>query len=249
MELEDLQKSQTEIEEKIKKFAEDNNLSKKRPKLQPITDGIVNIQQYFNSKYRIMWVLKEAYDDTTRQNKNNKTGGGWSLADDINKKTYDYGVYVKTLKRIAYVTYGILNGIEKYNKIPDIEESYVSLKSIAIANTGKMPALTNTSEKQLKDIYNTWHEILIEQIKAYEPNIIIFGNTFNLFQDELTKISPLKSLGKDIQKNKDIFWSETFKWKDAVIISAFHPACHYKESDYVNSILRAFKNIKNEMTV
>jgi len=58
---------------------------KSTKKSEPITDGIVNIEKYSKSKYRICWVLKEPYDE------GDGTGGGWSLTDALAAEDFSSG--------------------------------------------------------------------------------------------------------------------------------------------------------------
>jgi len=43
--------------------------------ISPICDGIINIEQYLKSKYKILWILKEPYDEFDKDGK--PCGGGW----------------------------------------------------------------------------------------------------------------------------------------------------------------------------
>ncbi len=45
-------------------------------KSEPIIDGIFNIEMYQKEPLRILWILKEPYDDD---------GGGWSFPEELRK--------------------------------------------------------------------------------------------------------------------------------------------------------------------
>ena len=45
----------------------------------PITDGVVNIECYLASSPRVLWILKEPWEDL----KEGEKGGGWSLTRDL----------------------------------------------------------------------------------------------------------------------------------------------------------------------
>ena len=50
---------QNEIHQKILQHAQENNLTKQKPSLLPIYDGVADIQAYITSVPKIMWILKE----------------------------------------------------------------------------------------------------------------------------------------------------------------------------------------------
>jgi hypothetical protein len=59
MTVEKLNSEQKLIEEYIERFGSDKVTSKKGL----LADGIVNAEKYLNRKYRILWVLKEPFDE------------------------------------------------------------------------------------------------------------------------------------------------------------------------------------------
>ena len=50
-------------------------------KVEPIYDGVVDAEAYLASKPRIMWILKEPYDDFDA--KGTPQGGGWTMFKDF----------------------------------------------------------------------------------------------------------------------------------------------------------------------
>ena len=72
---ESLMVAQAEIEQKIKQCAQNNNLNSSE--VEPIPDGIYDAEKYLSTTPRILWILKEPYDDFTEEGK--PYGGGWSL--------------------------------------------------------------------------------------------------------------------------------------------------------------------------
>ncbi len=50
-------------------------------KVEPIYDGVVDAEAYLASKPRIMWILKEPYDDFDA--KGHPQGGGWTMFKDF----------------------------------------------------------------------------------------------------------------------------------------------------------------------
>ena len=202
------------------------------PQRQLITDGIVNIKEYYNSPIKIMWILKEPYCD--KQN----GGGGWSMTKGLNderalgKKSDSQS----TWHPITYSSYGILNNFMKYEKIPKLSDNNslnMVLRQIAFVNIQKLPAMTRTNDAALKHSYEINKEVLLQQIKTYRPDIIIGGKTLHLFKQDLaiTKKDELKF--GHFAKDKQLF------------INTFHPAqTKISRAEYVNKIIERAESWK-----
>src|ERR1035438_8255382 len=112
--------------------------------LQPFTDGIINPKKYLESKYKILWILKEPYDGI--DDDGIPRSGGGTLAKDLNKDKFykdmikDKRGYYKTYAPMIYVSYSLLNGFMKYDNMDDIENN-ISMteifKSTALINVKK----------------------------------------------------------------------------------------------------------------
>ena len=113
---------------------------------QLIRDGIVDIEEYYKSPIRIMWVLKEPYD-----NKKNG-GGGWAMKEILFKMVNgEKPKPQSTWHPIIYSTFGILNNFRKLETMPRIgNDKTVAavLKQIAFINVQKLPATTVTIDKE-----------------------------------------------------------------------------------------------------
>jgi hypothetical protein len=180
MDVEYLKNEQRLIEEYIDRFCD-----KTTETAAPISDGIVNVEKYLKSKYRICWVLKEPYDGEGGQ------GGEWSLTGDVLNKENLYSEVVKnspTWQPMVYITYSLLNGFIRYRDmeyIRDEPQMAQCLTEIALINVSKMPAARRSNDADIANKYIYWKPILHWQLKQYDPQIIIFGNTFQHFQKDL----------------------------------------------------------------
>lgn len=195
--------------------------------VQPIYDGIIDIDSYLSSKLKIAWILKEPYDDE------DECGGGWSLSEsiqeDISKnkpKSFN-----RTLKMIAKISYSLFNNFCSFDDSNFPGENnccWKSLKQIAIININKLPAHRTSGDMSIE--YSNWKPILFWQLYLYNPNIIIFGNTYNYFADDLR-------LGEKYKFSD----SSYFLIKDKqLFIDVYHPA--RKGKDYFNDIVDIVKN-------
>lgn len=227
-----LQSQQAELEQKIIDLAKLKNLS--NANVEPILDGIVNINEYCKAKKKILWILKEPYDDINAEGKPN--GGGWSLSSLISENPQHMATTSNVFKRIAYISFGVLNNTEwkKMDYIQNDSSIAESLKSIAYINVGKMPNLSKTPDDRLKEIYSTWKEILFEQIKTYEAAIIIFGNTFKVFAEDIFPdgVSNHKIISR---KGKDFVG--VYNYNGSILIDAYHPSALFSDDDYIETIL------------
>lgn len=195
---------------------------------EPIYDGVYckDAKKYLNSKIRIMWVLKEPYDDENDDGE--PCGGGWNYFDCFEPSKSPWKI--RTWKNMIYTTYGILNNLkyEDMETIEDNPEMADVLLEIACINLSKMPGHTTTDSSLLPTYYETWKDILKQQMDLYSPQVIIFANTFDYFKEDLFKGEILEPVDSITQVYK----------KDGVrYIDAYHPQCRIKRGTYVNSII------------
>ena len=213
--------AQKEITDEIYRWAIERNLTEEE--LEPITDGVADAEVYLSSNPKVMWVLKEPYDEF----ENGKPkGGGWSITDDC-IANIDQKSVAPTWHNMVYVMCGIRHG-KKWEEIPYIrdDKSIANiLKEIAYINVSKMPNMSTTSDSKLRHLYEIWKKILWKQINLYDPDIIIFGATFQLFQKDFEQNGGLRKV------NDCNVWA----WKDKLLLAAYHP--QRKGRDYVDNLI------------
>ena len=93
---EDIRKGQEKIKEKI--YARAKVLGISTDDLWPLPDGVFNIEGYCQSSPRIMWILKQPYDD---MKEGKPYGGGWEV----------YGAFIQLGNPLSIVSlaYVIIN--------------------------------------------------------------------------------------------------------------------------------------------
>lgn len=198
--------------------------------IAPILDG-VNCDRYVDAKLKILWVMKEPYDEIID---GKPKGGGWAM--------YDYTLALPMFRTMAKIVYGIMN--EKYyNEIPEPDEDMLKLlQSTAFINICKMPGYPSSSKEDLKHKLNEWQDILQEQLDLYKPDIIILGNTYEELMEGKLNENPCTDWRSDaslpgktaVLKNK----------YGQVIVDTFHPSPMRKcsradltDEVYINSII------------
>lgn len=215
----------------ITRIAEDNNLS--NPDLKPVYDGVYNVNAYVNSNPRIMWILKEPYDDFDN---NGAYGGGWELYSALDNNDAWTN---RTWQPMTYVTYGIHNRIhwQDMNWIRDDPSMIDCLKKVVLLNLSKIPNRTTSDDGYVQEQYNLyWKTIVLQQIEDYNPDVIIFGNTFYMMRDDLdiqnSKIERVENASKPFMNIIDC--------EKKLLIDAYHPNQKTITRElYVNSIIDA----------
>lgn len=143
-----------------------------------ITDGIVNVKEYYSSPIKIMWVLKEPYGV-----------GNYSIVNDldINRAEGKKHDSPRTWDPICYASYGIQNNFKLFQEIgsfatnPDIRRA---LKKIAYINVKKLPGLSKSNNREIQRTYQRDKNILLKQIETYNPDVVIGGNTLAYFKND-----------------------------------------------------------------
>ena len=162
MTVKELQKKQDEMFEIIRQHAQNAGLIKQKPIIEPIYDGVTDIEGYLASNPKIMWILKEPYDDFTQSGK--YRGGDWYFTEHFKKK--DVWKDETMWKVMIQINYAIRNGL-KWKELDYIENNpnmADELRKIAYINVGKMPAGTTSPNNHIQECYNIWKDILFEQI-------------------------------------------------------------------------------------
>ena len=203
----------------------------------PITDGVVNVDRYLASSPKILWILKEPWEDL----KEGEGGGDWSLTKYLNEdgKIGNKGSWA----RMAYVTYSIFNNYPNYSDIryvTDDPKVGASLKNVAYINVKKFPGKSFSVPAEIESYYDKYRSLLKKQITTIHPDVLIFGNIFYLFRDDLGLNSEeLKSEGS----------AEFCKKDGRLYINAYHPGYwRFSEKAYVEDIVAIIKNNFNNDT-
>ncbi|MBQ7672432.1 MAG: hypothetical protein IJS49_05065 [Paludibacteraceae bacterium] len=237
--VEELIKEQEALHQEIDRIAEslDNGLS-------PIYDGVGNIDIYLSSPLKIMWLVKESYD---QDKQGNKGTGNWSIYDAVQRDTaWSY----LSFQRMTYALYGYNNGIYYEGKdmpmIRDHKEMVKDLANIAYININKLPGGTSSSDSHIASCYKIWNKIIDEQIEVYNPDVIILGGTkkFLDFRDELI---PCKQYDNNDVNPK--LSSNVYKWGSRWIISVCHPGYRMSTEVYVDLVIDSLRYVAEQLKI
>lgn len=183
-----------------------------------ILDGITNIEKFYNAKYQILWILKEA---------NDPSGNGWDMRN-FHKNVQGYNKWKQTYQKIVQVSHGILNGIYDYKQIPQSDNIVNAMHDIAFINVKKVAGGASAYQPIIDSHYTDHKDFLHYQIEKINPNVIInCSRVWELFKD--LSVSP-------INKIEPFHYSFDDK---RLVINAYHPAVRkrgFKESMYFDAI-------------
>jgi hypothetical protein len=207
----------------------------------PILDGVFDPEKYLSAKYKILWILKEPYDEFDDDGA--PFGGGWHLKDAIlpKQKFQEFTGGRKTFEPMIYASWGILNNFCLWNDMNDVSKDPTmleALKSIAYINVKKLPGHKASYYKTINDAYAKHKDILLKQIEYINPDIVIGGATLGLF------INDLGLSRKDIVRHNGLNY---FIKDNKIFIEAYHPAQRTSSTGvtqemYCNSIITAVQN-------
>ena len=198
---------------------------------EPIIDGVINIDLYCSSPLRILWILKEPWDEE------NSTGGGWSLCSDVLAVKPVAALSQATFHPIIYIAYGLFHGPMSFADMPwirDMENPEDVIRRLAFINAKKLPGVTRGAYAPLiLDWYSRGKQIILAQIKAYCPDIV-FGCAphFPAILDDLDCDwrNRARSMG-----SADYVWQE-----DTLFVHVYHPGqTQITREKYVDDALNA----------
>lgn len=191
-----------------------------------IIDGIIDQEKYDASKYKIMWILKEG--NVSDEDKVNNVAINLCTGF-ISGHHRKNALSVPTFRKMIYATFGILYPEIEWSDVPFANEgAYEAMQQVAYININKYPAGSVSNYTTIKQAYADNKQVILNQIKECDPNIIIFGGTWNYFETE-----DLKSIGWDINSTEAKHVDETHVGTATtffnisptkVCINAYHPA-------------------------
>lgn len=224
MNAQELEKAQGEISSAIYKRAKELGFDR-----YPITDGVCDFEGYLKSIPKVMWILKEPNGQCPNEKLEN---GGWSIVEESFRNDIEGTAKQPTWQTIIYVMYGYQNGLmyDDMEFIHDNIEMAKVIQRIAYLNVSKMPGYNTSNKNNIEQCYTQWKPILDRQIETYNPDVIIFGYTFNHFRNHFEE--------KDLKQIGNIpGWIDVYKSSNLILLDAYHPA--RKGQEYIDTLIEA----------
>ena len=86
--------------------------------------------------------------------------------------------------------------------------------------------------------YQIWKDIVFEQIKLFNPDVIVFGSTFQVVKDDLgINKSDLVLTGNG--------WVDIYRKAGRIFADAYHPGIPGNTEMYVNTIAKHVRQTLN----
>ncbi len=228
------QKEQNKFDERIKK--------QYKPLIDgerlPILDGIIDISLYKKSHFKILWLLKDTngFDENAEPN--------WNYRNAIYEATTNYEWFKnwnKTFTNIVYIAQMLHNNIQ-YDNLRFISGEHFKTATIlnkqAYINLKKTPGAEKSKPYELNLYYNTYKQLLNDQISKIKPQVVICGSTFE-YLDEYKIGLKLKKI-----KYGSILKSYFDEEKQLLFIDTSHPNLRgrrIKSKEYCEEIVRVIK--------
>lgn len=205
-----------------------------------MVDGAIDNEEYFKSKYKIAWFLKESYSDKEES----EYYRSYFESDDLYEDWFK-NVAIPTWHPIIYISYSILNGFKNWQELEYIRENpdmCKVIKNIAIINANKHYSETGTwtDDNNLLNGFKKFENILTKQIDLLDPNVLIFGNTFYLFKD----FFQINEEHKITELSEDGLLHTYFK-NGKIFLDAYHPASRKK--GYIDSIINSVNILSDRL--
>lgn len=199
-----------------------------------IYDGIVDYEQYSMTSPKILWILKEV----------NSEDSDWTMRDALSNLKHESGKglrtgWANTFTPIVYTTNGIITG-KDWDAMGNFNEDQSIIdvmQKVAYINVKKVPGGSQANWNLIKEYYSENKVALHEQIKLIDPEVIIFGGTYNFFDDDFFE------LFGELEANLENSSLHIYQNERYLLLNAFHPNNRaINHETYFNLILDAFKD-------
>jgi len=227
----------------IDKFVLDNYERYKDDTTWIVTDGVVDLDSYNQSKYQILWILKEVNE--IGEGDDNSAFGDWDIRPVLKELKEGNKVkkgWANTFNPIVLATFGILNYMDwnDMDYINDDPSMIDVIKQIAYINIKKQPGRSVVNNAELNEFFERDKSVIFHQIDKFNPDIIIFGGTLNHLKEglELKEENAVKLNGLNF-----------YIQNDKIYIQAYHPGFRGRKEKYIDDIIAAVRYWESKLRV
>lgn len=209
---------------------------------------------WFTSEDRIMFILKEPYDQIKQIETKAVYYNKWLVSEYDTIRSIPQEDGAPTYRPIATITNMIIKDADYgtiYQEYDSREAYRIFLEHTAIINCKKEHNRNSvyTVESELIDHITRYGYIVERQLKVYNPTVVIFANTYRyLIENQGGRIT---ILGESIPSS-NVYTMGDGKHKyyfndKRIFIEAYHPSARINKETYCNQILEAVRRWKSEM--
>lgn len=189
-----------------------------------VEDGIVSEEEYLDSNYKIVYIMKEV-----------NGGSGWNLKDFLYK-----GGRSQTWDNVARWTEGLLNINQEYNW-SYLEENNEKrrkyyLKKIGVINLKKTPGQNTSNYKEISSAAFENRNLIKTQVDLYNPDIIICCGTADDFVNNYFDF-------KFVNWNMTKRGIKYIKCNNKIIVSFAHPEARIRDAYLYYSLIDGVREI------
>ena len=218
------------------KLIEIDGIIKQRYPDNVVLDGIINFEKFnkIEIKPKILWILKETHVSTSEAYKN----GVFELNASLDENITLHANWKSTWGLVMEISDAIIHDAQIWeDEVPLIERLLKEevIKQIAIINVKKTGGGAESDQSIINEFYQKDKDIIMAQIEAISPDIIINASRVNALFDDLRIID-----------KRQINQFDTAKFKNGIIINAYHPNqrnfSHKQYFELVRDCIKAMNN-------
>ncbi|MCP1996680.1 hypothetical protein [Flavobacterium sp. HSC-61S13] len=189
-----------------------------------VSDGAVDGRKYDGEKQKILFVLKEPYEEGDDRS----ILGNWHIREVVEKWVTDVRLDIPTYFNICKTLSAIWN----------VPYSRELISRVAIVNVKKNPGCTKSVEDEIEIAFESNSIEIIRQINSLKPDLVIFGGTAHHFEKHFS-VSKVKVDGECNFVNIDF----ASNGKKTLCLCVWHPAY----SKYPGTVIPEITNLLTKL--
>ncbi len=208
------------------------------PRVGCFHDGVAFPEFYLESNRRVMWVLKNSYDDSDEDG--NPVSDGQDIRDWFCDEALELAAHKQIFVKMALASYCIQTDIPYSEELlSDKAKIMQALKAIALVDLSKLPGGKTISDKELKKEFSYFQNIVSAQIDLYKPDVVIFGNTLHLCHQLFPGLN--YSEPDEVYESDGNCLVRSFSdfLNNCTYIEAYHPSYPLSYEDFAGTIVNA----------
>lgn len=199
-------------------------------------DGVSFPEKYLAEKTKVMWVLKNSYDEVDESG--NAVSDGMNIRDWFSDGKLDEVSKKQIFVKMALASYCIQNGFPYSESLRSKKSVFMgSLQSIALLDLSKLPGRTSITDKELRNEFMLFKDVVSSQIDLYAPDVMIFGNSLHVCRELFGGLSYTKPDG--VQTVNDDCLVRKFSVNKRTLLECYHPSYSITYETYIGTILSA----------
>lgn len=199
----------------------------------PVYDGLINQQAYAAAPVKIIWVLNDLASLNQKQS--------FKLPDKITKIATDISnpqVFRRAFCKMSEVSAALLNEVDKEIKTPiPCTFNFKALQHIGVISIKKFSDGRKASHEELLSYYRAAKEVLLNQLHAFNPDVVVFVDSYSYFKNDL-QLNELNTFGSCMATAKF----------NTIYLNVGKPHLNMYRHTYTDDCLKAYQAFKKQIT-